>query len=263
LRVALYCRISTDEDLQRYSLVNQETALRQHAERHGWDVVGLFVDRMSGSRASRPGLNNLLDALADGQADAVLVTEQDRLSRLDEIPWAILKQTFRDTATKLHTLSGEVDFGNEDHEFSADILALIDRRRRKTIVRQMVRGRVAAAKRGEWLGRPPFGYRRDPGSKRLSPHPMEAALVREIYHLYGRENIGSYRIARIMHERIHHKRVDNLFVLSVIRNPVYVGTVVMDVGGEHVKVENAHAAIVDPELWEVSNRILAARSRRP
>ena len=73
-----------------------------------------------------------------------MVTEQDRVSRLDEIPWALLKQTFRDSGARFFTLSGEVDFHNEDGEFSAD-MALIDRRRRKMIVRQMVHGRAGAA----------------------------------------------------------------------------------------------------------------------
>lgn len=260
MRVALYCRISTDEDLQKYSLANQEGALRQHAARRGWEVAGVFVDRVSGSKASRPGLGRLLDVLGDGGADAVLVTEQDRLSRLDEIPWALLKQTFRAAGTKLYTLSGEVDFGNEDHEFTADILALIDRRRRKTIVRQMVRGRAAAVRRGEWLGRPPFGYRRNPASRHLEPHPVEAPLVREIFRLFAQGRMGSRRIAAAVRDRVAGKRVDAEFVVRILRNPVYVGAIVAEVGGEQIRAEGAHEPIVRRSLWERCNHLLGARS---
>ena len=259
MRVALYCRISTDEDLQRYSLANQEASLRRYAEERGWDISGVFVDRISGSKDRRPGLNRLLDALASGDADAAMVTEQDRLSRLDEIPWALLKQTFRDSGARFFTLSGEVDFHNEDDEFSADIMALIDRRRRKTIVRQMVRGRAGAAKRGEWLGRLPFGYRRSPETKHLEPHPGEAQIVRQIFQIFSQQKMGSMRLAALMRDLIPTRRVDQAFILHVLRNPVYRGDLVMEVGGESICVEGAHEPIVGRDLWETCNQLLRRR----
>lgn len=259
MRVALYCRISTDEDLQRYSLNNQEASLRRYAEERGWEIADVFVDRISGSKDKRPGLNKLLDTLANGDADAVAVTEQDRLSRLDEIPWAILKQTFRDLGTKFFTLSGEVDFHNEDDEFSADIMALIDRRRRKTIVRQMVRGRAGAAKRGEWLGRLPLGYHRSPVTKHLEPHEVDAQHVKRIFELFGRGRMGSLRIAALMRDLIPNRHVDQGFIVHVLRNPVYVGDIAIKVGGESIYVEAAHKPIVSRGLWEACNRLMDTR----
>ncbi len=260
MRVALYCRISTDEDLQRYSLVNQEEVLRRLAASRGWEVAAIFRDRTSGSNASRPGLDALLDLLAEGGADAVAVTEQDRLSRLEEVPWAILKQTFRDTATKLYTLSGEYDFGNEDQEFTADILALIDRRRRKTVVRQMVRGRAAAAKRGEWLGKPPFGYRRNPETGHLQPIPEEAAVVRDIFELYTSGLLGTARIAELVKDRINTRSVSFSFVADLLKNPVYVGDLCARIGAEDIAVPGAHEAIVTRERWQAANRLMQARA---
>lgn len=257
--VAIYCRISTDEDLQRYSLGNQEEALRNHASGRGWSVSGVFIDKTSGSKESRPGLNALLDHLSEGRAEAVLVTEQDRLSRLDEIGWAVLKQAFRQADTKLFTLSGEVDFGNEDQEFTADILALLDRRRRKTIVRQMVRGRAGAVRRGEWLGRSPFGYRRDPATKHLVPVPEEAVVIREIFAEYAQGELGSAKIALAIANLVG-RPVGGDFVLDVIRNPVYRGDLVVEIGGERIEVPHTHEAIVNRTLWEKCNRILRTRA---
>lgn len=257
--VAIYCRISTDEDLQRYSLGNQELALRTHADRKGWSVSAVYIDKTSGSKQSRPGLNALLDSLSEGHAEAVLVTEQDRLSRLDEIGWAVLKQAFRQTNTKLFTLSGAVDFGNEDQEFTADVLALLDRRRRKTIVRQMVRGRAGAIRRGEWLGRSPFGYRRDPATKHLVPVPEEAVVIREIFAAYAQGEQGSAKIA-VAVRNLLGRPVGGDFVLDIIRNQVYRGDVVMEIGGERLEALGAHEPIVSHELWDRCNRILRTRA---
>ena len=55
-RAAIYVRVSTDKQ----TVENQVTALRQIAERRGWDVVEQYSDAgMSGAkgRDGRPGLD--------------------------------------------------------------------------------------------------------------------------------------------------------------------------------------------------------------
>ncbi len=251
VRAVIYCRISTDEDLQRYSLANQEVVLRQYAERQGWDVAACHKDQISGSKAQRPGLKAVFDVLAEGGADAVLVTEQDRLSRLDAIEWEHLKRAFCSLGAKIYTLSGEVDFSNEDQEFTADLLALIDRRRRKTIIRQMVRGKAAAARRGEWQGSPPYGYRRSPDGH-LIIHEEEAETVRAIHRAYVRGDGGAPTLAKRF-------GLPKDIVLRVLRGKAYIGTLVYDIGDEVIEVPGAHPAIIPEAIWRESNAILAER----
>src|SRR6266480_849414 len=78
-RVALYARVSTlhgqDPELQL-------SELREHAIRRGWTVYRDYVDRgVSGSRESRPALNQLLIDAQRRRFDAIAVWKLDRFAR--------------------------------------------------------------------------------------------------------------------------------------------------------------------------------------
>lgn len=56
MRVATYCRISTDEERQPFSLEAQTDRLRSYvASQPGWAITRSFVDQMSGKTLDRPG----------------------------------------------------------------------------------------------------------------------------------------------------------------------------------------------------------------
>ncbi len=64
-RVALYLRISTDEDHQPFSLEAQQDRLAAFVPTQpGWEHVKTYVDQTSGAYAERPGLS---DALRDAR----------------------------------------------------------------------------------------------------------------------------------------------------------------------------------------------------
>jgi len=79
MRVALYSRVST-LNLQDPELQARE--LREYAQRRGWQIVREYVDRgVSGSKDSRPALNELLADVHQRKCDVVLVWKLDRLGR--------------------------------------------------------------------------------------------------------------------------------------------------------------------------------------
>jgi DNA invertase Pin-like site-specific DNA recombinase len=79
-RAALYLRVSTDKQ----TVKNQETQLRQVAERRGWDVVVVYDDAgISGAkgRKDRPGLDRMLNDASRGKFDVVMAWAIDRIGR--------------------------------------------------------------------------------------------------------------------------------------------------------------------------------------
>ena len=80
MRVAIYARISThlgqNPDLQL-------DALKDIAKNKGWEVIGEYVDVISGSKSSkqRPQLNNLMKDAFQRRFDCVMVYALDRLAR--------------------------------------------------------------------------------------------------------------------------------------------------------------------------------------
>jgi DNA invertase Pin-like site-specific DNA recombinase len=78
-RVALYARVSTTDKGQDPEL--QLSELREYCQRRDLLMIGEYVDRVSGSRESRPALDKLLAAAHRRKFDAVLVWKIDRLGR--------------------------------------------------------------------------------------------------------------------------------------------------------------------------------------
>jgi DNA invertase Pin-like site-specific DNA recombinase len=77
MRVALYARVSTDEQEPE----NQLVELRRYAQARGWDAVE-FVDKgVSGSKDRRPALDELVAAAKRRKFDAVVCWRLDRLGR--------------------------------------------------------------------------------------------------------------------------------------------------------------------------------------
>ena len=83
-RCALYARVSTDEQAERYGLAAQLHELRAGAAGRGYTVPNgaeFADDGYSGATLERPALTRLRDAVREGAVDVVLVHDPDRLSR--------------------------------------------------------------------------------------------------------------------------------------------------------------------------------------
>lgn len=79
-RVALYCRVSTDNQ----TVENQLIQLREVALRNNWEVVEEFIDQgISGAkgRDQRPAFNELLKDVNRKQFDLIMSWSVDRLGR--------------------------------------------------------------------------------------------------------------------------------------------------------------------------------------
>ncbi len=76
-RAAIYTRVSTyDQNPQ-----TQVLDLRQMAAQRGFEIVHEYTDKISGTKAKRPGLDQMMADARHGQFDVVLVWASDRIAR--------------------------------------------------------------------------------------------------------------------------------------------------------------------------------------
>ncbi len=76
-RAALYMRVSTVDQHPETQLLD----LRQMAAQRGYEVVAEFTDKISGTKARRPGLDQMMADARRGRFDVVLVWASDRIAR--------------------------------------------------------------------------------------------------------------------------------------------------------------------------------------
>jgi DNA invertase Pin-like site-specific DNA recombinase len=76
-RAALYLRVSTLDQHPETQLYD----LRELAKQRGFQIVQEYTDRISGAKARRPGLDQMLKDARARQFDVVLVWAGDRIAR--------------------------------------------------------------------------------------------------------------------------------------------------------------------------------------
>ena len=75
--VALYLRVSSVDQHPETQLYD----LRAMAQQRGFQIVAEYTDRISGTKARRPGLDDLLRDARRGHFQVVLVWASDRIAR--------------------------------------------------------------------------------------------------------------------------------------------------------------------------------------
>ncbi len=85
MRVAVYVRVSTPNQVHTQIIDQQLDRVRQHvAQQPGWELRDEHVfrdDRYSAASLSRPGLDRLRDVVREREIDRLVVTAPDRLAR--------------------------------------------------------------------------------------------------------------------------------------------------------------------------------------
>lgn len=254
LRVAIYIRVSTKLQEDRYSLSGQLTELTRYAKAQGWEIVDTFKDVESGAKFDKQGLEALLDCVEDGKVDIVLVIEQDRLSRLDTVDWELLKDVLRENGVKIAEPGSMIDLSNDDDEFISDIKNLLARRERRSIKRKMNRGIRQYTREGKLYGRQPDEYIFDSKTKTVTENNDRSWVITFIDRLYLEEGYGMHRIAEELNKisrTANGKKWTAVQVQFRLTNKAYHGVLERTFeNGETISVENVYPTLRTKETYE-------------
>jgi putative DNA-invertase from lambdoid prophage Rac len=77
MKAAIYTRVSTADQSDELQL----REIQDYAERQGWEITETYQDVISGAKASRPGLNRLMEDAMVRKFDCLLVWKLDRFGR--------------------------------------------------------------------------------------------------------------------------------------------------------------------------------------
>src|SRR5437868_6956977 len=81
-KVALYARVSTDEQREGQTIQSQLAELEKFVEQNAWTVHERYLDEgWSGALLARPELDRLRDDAGRGLFDVVVINDVDRLAR--------------------------------------------------------------------------------------------------------------------------------------------------------------------------------------
>ncbi|HLW60649.1 MAG TPA: recombinase family protein [bacterium] len=229
MKAALYVRVSTIDQVEKWSLAAQKRALVEFAERQGW-TYGVYEDAgISGETLdARPAMLRLLEDARAGQIQVTVAIEMERFSRSESLfDWLVIKKAFREGKIKFGTPQQLYDPADAEDDFLTDLFGALAKREKRKILERTRRGRLEAARRGRFVGtRIPIGYRlASPGV--LEVNEQGARIVRLIFDLALRGR-STRAIARdLLRRGISSPRGVRTWTHSevgrVLRNPAYVG----------------------------------------
>jgi site-specific DNA recombinase len=177
---AIYARISDDRDGSGLGVERQLQDCRRLAAERGWPVAEEYVDndRSAFRGASRERYAQMVEDIAAGHRDGVIVYHQDRLTRTP-LEFEQFIETCRVAGVAdLTTVSGPLNVSNGDGVLMARIMSVIAAQESEDKSRRIRRknDERAAAGLPHRSGERAFGYERDGVTIRED----EAVVIREI-----------------------------------------------------------------------------------
>jgi DNA invertase Pin-like site-specific DNA recombinase len=150
-RAALYMRVSTVDQHPESQLHD----LRLMAQQRGYEITREYVDRISGTRAKRPGLDELLHDARRGRFEVVLVWAFDRMARSVRHFLEVLDELNR---SKIEFISfrENVDTGGPLGRALIVIIGAIAELERNLIIERVRAGMRRAKLEGRHIGRRPL-----------------------------------------------------------------------------------------------------------
>lgn len=186
-KYAVYVRVSTDRDEQVSSVENQIDICRNWLERNGyeWNEESVFKDEgISGTVfLDRPAIQLLLDKTKKGEIEMIIFKSISRLAR-DLKDSLEIRETL--LAHNVRVISIEEGFdsfkvGKNDMVF--ELWSLFAAQYSRTLSSSISAALAAKVRRGEHIGKIPFGY--DRPNQKLVINEEEAKVVRRIFHWYN------------------------------------------------------------------------------
>lgn len=282
IKVASYCRVSTDKDDQANSFESQQRYFRAYIDRQPeWELYQIYADEgITGtSTKKRAAFNQMIADARMGRFRLILTKEVSRFSRniLDTITYT---RELKALGVGVLFLNDGISTLEPDAELRLSIMGSIAQEESRKTSSRVKWGQTRRMEQGVVFGRSLLGY--DVKDGHLTVNPEGAELVRLIFHKYGVEKKGTTVIARELREagyRTHRGgiRWNGSCIVKLLKNEKYVGDLIQkktitpdylthakkaNHGEEElVIIRDHHPPIIDRELWDVVQEELKKRNR--
>lgn len=248
LRVCYYARVSTDQELQATSIVNQRDYFTKFIESiPNWRFVCGYVDEgVSGKSINRR--DNFLRMIEDGKRgmfDLVLTKSVSRFARntIDSINYTNI---LLDSGVGVIFINDNINTFSYDSEFRLTLMASIAQDELRKLSGSVKFGLRQSINRGVVLGNNNIlGYKKDKGS--LVIVKDEAMVVREIFRLFD-EGLHNYsEIARRINKE-YGSKFNSSSIKRILTNYKYKGFY-CGKKSEVIDYKRGNRRYIDEEKW--------------
>ena len=285
MRAAVYARVSSDSQDVDLSISAQLRAVRDYANRNGYEIVREYVDEAeSGRSASRPRFREMIAVakLKNPPFSAILVWKLNRFSR-SRVDSVTYKTLLKSKGIRVISINEHLD-ESPSGQLLEGIIESVDEFYSANLGQDIKRGLRENAARGFYsIGRAPYGFRKVPikdGAKtryKLEPDPEDSISIKVVRRIFemALKRIGCKQIAMTLNREGYFtstgQRWGKTTVHKILNNEAYCGTLVFGGRPGHpairsgeppVRVENAWPSIIDKDLFRQVQKVLSKNAPR-
>jgi len=251
---AIYVRLSEEDrdkqDSQKdsESIANQRSMLVEYAAERGWDVYGIYSDDdYSGSDATRPDFNRMINDARDRKFKIVLCKSLSRFARDVAMVETYINGLFIDWGIRFISVADYADSGQKGSRKNIQINSLVNQWYLEDLSENIKTVMTHKKKQGQFVGSyAPYGYLKDPDDNhKLIIDEDAAPTVKRIFKMYldgygynaianqlNDENIpcpSKHRLLKGLKnnrkktENVEDFRWSDHTIWNIMRNPNYTG----------------------------------------
>lgn len=246
----IYCRVSTKEQAESgYSLAGQEKHCHRYAEKSGFDVIKIFIEKgESAKRADRTELNRLLKFVSKNHKEisTLIVYKLDRLSR-NLADYTSLIRYFSEIGIEVASATENVD-ETPTGRLMKNIIATFAQFENDLRSERTINGMQEAVKEGRWCWQAPIGYTnaRDDLNKPTLVHTKEAKFVKMAFSLAESGFYSQIEIVDILKKR-GFNRASKQLINKMLNNSLYAGLIKTDWFPEYINA--IHKPIIPKDTF--------------
>ena len=278
-RVAAYCRVSTDKDMQLESLENQMEAFRFRAAQRGdWDLVNIYADEgLSGTSVKhRVKFLEMIEDCKAGKIDYIITKSVSRFAR-NTVDTLTTVRELQKYGVQLFFEKEGIDTADSLSEMLLTIMASFAQEESRSISENVKWGIRKRFEAGQEVKVPLYGFYHTDDELFLI-QPEEAEIVREIFERFVHGEMPMNILNDMTARGVKPPAGDcwkRLQFDRMIKNEKYAGDVVLQKTyiedhlshrqirnhGElpRFRVKDAHDAIVDRRIFEQAQKIMTMR----
>jgi len=285
IKVAAYCRVSTDMEDQLHSLSAQIKYFTEYISDHiGWELIEVYYDEgITGTSVKkRDGFNRMICDCENGKINLILTKEVSRFAR-NTVDTLCFTRKLSALGIGVIFMNDGIDTRDKDGELRLTIMASIAQEESRK-VSERVKWGIRRQMENGWV----YGYSAMLGFRvnngKLEIVPDEAEIVKRIFNSYVYEGKGCHTIANELN-------ADGLFtvrgkmwredgVCRILKNDKYVGDLtqwkhystdflskrVLQNNGDNpdvplITIKNHHEGIISREVWDLAQKQIFERGQ--
>gem|GEM_PF-153203 len=256
-----YVRVSSDEQVEGFSLEAQEEKIKAFAISQDYHLVEIYCDEgYSAKDLSRPGIKKLIEDAKKGKFRIILVYRLDRLTRrLKDLNELI--EVFEKHNIRFQSITEPFETKTAAGRLMINVFGGFAQFERELISERTQIGLQKRFEQGKWITSAPFGYTMKNCS--LSINSKETEIVRKIYRMYLEFGFGLIELARKLNNSGYRTRNNVKWrkssLYKILTNKVYLGYTVWS--GQIRKGE--HEAIIDKFTFDAVQQKLRENCNCP